>query len=47
MDATGCRKIAGTVRERIRGEGPAKHYEEGRWGETMLKGHRMIAVSAA
>jgi len=40
-------KNGGTVRERIRGEGPAKHHKEERWGKTTLKGHRTIAVSAA
>lgn len=47
MHAMDCRKNVGTVRQKIRGEGPAKYYEEGRWGEKILKGHRMIAVSAA
>lgn len=45
MNAMGCRKNVGTVRQKIRGGESASYYEEVKW-KAVLECHRMLAVSA-
>lgn len=45
MNAMGCRKNVGTVRQEVRGEDTAKYYEAVKQ-KAVLVCHRMLAVSA-